>query len=544
MMQNDNQHSRDWRPGRIIVFSLLALIGLLLLIQVLLTFVAEPLLKNKIASALAGNSQDLTARVEDVDLSLLNRQIRLENLVLFQKDSLHSSPQNQPFLIDSLSVPLAVAGGIQILPFLFSDALKVNSVSISQPFLEAVKTSSSSKSKNKKVKKSLYQRINSFVDVLEIDEFLIEGFSTIITDSLTSKDQIASLGNFYLHFSDIRIDSTSPQKTWLPSSTFKGSADSLQWKPSGMYQFKVEHLRFSSTDSLFDVRNFIVNPLYPEYVFSQKIGHEATRVDLKTDSIAFHLLDLPALIEKQKLLASHISIDNSKLEVFFSKILPSGEIHKMIFPHVRFRRLDVPVKVDSVIISNTDITYIEQSNLAPQPGTVTFENTSAVIRNLNNTADQKAITMNTSTEIMGVGLMNAAFRFPANQSGRHSINAYVGPMEMEVLNPALKYLALVQITSGKIDSINFRMELGPQKSDGILKMDYSNLHIEMIDIGKQGKKSDDDIKTLLANLFAVDEKDKPPLREADISYERVLHKSIFNYWWKSLLSGLKNCIGL
>jgi hypothetical protein len=115
---------------------------------------------------------------------------------------------------------------------------------------------------------------------------------------------------------------------------------------------------------------------------------------------------------------------------------------------------------------------------------------------------------------------------------------------MEVLNPALKYLALVQITSGKIDSINFKMELGPQKSVGVLKMDYSNLYIKMIDIGMKGKKDEDEIKTFLANILAIEEKDEPPLRNANISYERVLHKSIFNYWWKSLLSGLKNCIGL
>lgn len=544
MMQNDDRHSRDWRPGRIIVFSLLALIGLGLLIQLLLAFVAEPLLKDKITSALAGKSQDLTARIEKVDISLLNRQIRLEHLVLFQTDSLQSV-QNQPFLIDSLSVPLAVASGIKIWSFLFGDALKIGSVSIREPFLKGVKTTSSINPTSKKVKETLYQRIHSFVDVLEIDGFSVEGFSAIITNSSASQHPIASLGNFSLRFSDIRIDSTSPQRTRLPSSTFEGSADSLQWTPpSGMYQFRLARLRFSSTDSLLDVQHFVINPLYPRYEFSRKIGHEATRIDLQTDSIAFHSLDLPALVEQQKLLASHITIADSKLEVFFSKALPSGKLHKLVFPHVLFRRLETPVQVDSVIVSNADIRYIEQSKLAPQPGSVSFENTSAVIRNLDNTTNEKAITANASTKVMGTGLMKMDFRFPPNSSGTHYISGYVGPMEMEVLNPVLKYLALAQITSGKIDSINFKMELRPQKSTGILKMDYSNFHIKMIDIGKQGKKSEDVIKTFLTNVIAIKEKDEPPLREANISYERVLHKGIFNYWWKSLLSGLKDCVGL
>ncbi|HET6527671.1 MAG TPA: hypothetical protein VFG39_02880, partial [Balneolaceae bacterium] len=434
MMQNTDQHSRDRHPGRIILFILLILIGLLLIAQVLLTLIAEPLLKDKITSTLAGKSQDLTAKVQDVDIALLKRQIQLENLVLFRQDSLQSS-QKQAFTVDSISVPLAVASGIKIFPFLFGDALKINSVLIKQPFLKAIKTSSKPKSKSSKVKKSLYQRIHSFVNVLEIDDFSVEGFSAVIVDSLESPHQIVSLGDFSLQFSDIRIDSTSPRRTRLPSSTFKGSADSLQWTaPSGMYQFRLGHLRFSSTDSLLDIQRFIINPLYPKHEFSRKIGHEATRIDLQTDSIAFHSLDLSALIEQQKLLASHITMDDSMLEVFFSKALPAGELSKQVFPHVLFRRLKIPVQVDSVIITDADIKYIEQSNLAPQPGTVSFENTHAIIRNLDNTANQKAITMNISTKVMGAGLMNVVFRFPPNKSGRHYINAYVGPMKIEVLN--------------------------------------------------------------------------------------------------------------
>src|SRR5699024_2064853 len=126
---------------------------------------------------------------------------------------------------------------------------------------------SNTKLKGSKVKKTLYERIDSFADALEIDEFFISDFSTAITD--TSASKIASLDSFSLQFSDIRIDSASAQKL-LPSAIFKGSAKSLQWEiPSGMYQFKLKRFRFSSTDSLFLVKNFVVNPRYPKYTFSK-----------------------------------------------------------------------------------------------------------------------------------------------------------------------------------------------------------------------------------------------------------------------------------
>lgn len=544
MKQNDQYSSKGfWRSAG---YFILFLIVFILLVQILINTVAEPKLKNKIESTLAGKSQSLTAKVENLDISLFRRQIKVENAILYRRDSLHSSPRSRVF-IDSLSVPGITVSGIQVWPFLVNDNLKIHSVSISKPFLKAFKTSikSTGKSKNRKIRKLLYKQINSFADALKINEFSIESFSAIVTDSLASSKQTGNLENFSLQLSDIRIDSSSPsQRKRLPVSALSGSADSFQWKSSSeMYKFSSRSFLFSSEDSLLSIKDFKIKPLYPKYKFSRIVGHETDRVDLDIETVEVAALDLSALIAKQKVIGSSINLTNSDLEVFHSKRPPWGEIKKKVFPHLLFRQLKIPVKLDSVVVTNADITYSEHKNGVPKPGTVTFENTHAVIKNLNNTANQEPITMDTSTKVMGAGAMKVSFSFPPNPSGTHYINGSVGSMDMKELNPVFKYLALVQIKSGKIDSIDFQMELGPHQSKGTLKMDYSNLYIKMIDFGTKGNKNKDPVKSFLANSFVIDEKDEPPLGEAQISFERVLHKAISNYWWKSLLSGLKNSIG-
>jgi hypothetical protein len=42
----------------------------------------------------------------------------------------------------------------------------------------------------------------------------------------------------------------------------------------------------------------------------------------------------------------------------------------------------------------------------------------------------------------------------------------------------------------------------------------------------------------------VDEKDPIDKRTGEIEFVRDIHRSIFNYWWKSLLSGLRSAFDL
>jgi hypothetical protein len=53
------------------------------------------------------------------------------------------------------------------------------------------------------------------------------------------------------------------------------------------------------------------------------------------------------------------------------------------------------------------------------------------------------------------------------------------------------------------------------------------------------------MKSVLANTFKVkSDNTGENIRTGAINVEREINKSVFNYWWKSMLSGLKSSIGL
>lgn len=98
---------------------------------------------------------------------------------------------------------------------------------------------------------------------------------------------------------------------------------------------------------------------------------------------------------------------------------------------------------------------------------------------------------------------------------------------------------------GRILGLEFDMNLSEDRSTGELILQYENLKTSLLDEESSGESFGNKAKSLLANTFKIKSENKgEDLRVSKIDFEQVRDKSVFNYWWKSLLSGLKESIGL
>jgi hypothetical protein len=147
---------------------------------------------------------------------------------------------------------------------------------------------------------------------------------------------------------------------------------------------------------------------------------------------------------------------------------------------------------------------------------------------------------------MGKARLTANFSFPmADSSNKQHIKGNLQPMEMQTLNEALVPLASVRINSGQILGMDFDMTLGEQQAEGEVKLRYEKLNISLLNKKSNKEEFANKISSLLANTFKIKSKNKGnDLRIGKVDFEREEEKSTFNYWWKSLLSGLQSSIGL
>jgi hypothetical protein len=84
-------------------------------------------------------------------------------------------------------------------------------------------------------------------------------------------------------------------------------------------------------------------------------------------------------------------------------------------------------------------------------------------------------------------------------------------------------------------------------SDGELFLNYRDLKLLSLRENKEDKVVPNVVKTLLINAFIendLDKNDPRPKRKGDIHFVRNQNKFIFNFWWKSLLSGIKSATGV
>ena len=118
---------------------------------------------------------------------------------------------------------------------------------------------------------------------------------------------------------------------------------------------------------------------------------------------------------------------------------------------------------------------------------------------------------------------------------------------LDALNIMLKNNANILIKEGYADKLEFSFHANEKYSSGSLLFLYHDLKIELLNKETNKSALKEKLISFVANKFLIKEsnpkKNEPPRREL-IFYQRNPNRFIFNYTWKSVLSGLKPTIGI
>jgi hypothetical protein len=187
-------------------------------------------------------------------------------------------------------------------------------------------------------------------------------------------------------------------------------------------------------------------------------------------------------------------------------------------------------------------------NILDERGFVEFDELNATLTNITNIVENIRgngnLVLDVETSIMGESKLNANFVLPYGEFTQ-SISGSVEALDPTILNAVLEPLALIRIEDGDVHSLHFDMELGENSAAGEVTIIYDGLNISLLDDDGLDKNLRTRISSFFANTFAVksDNREDDP-RIGEVSFERDREKSVFNYWWKSLQSGLESSIGL
>src|SRR5699024_1570885 len=178
--------------------------------------------------------------------------------------------------------------------------------------------------------------------------------------------------------------------------------------------------------------------------------------------------------------AGYIEINKARLEDYMNRGVPGGPPDIKTLPFVRFKNMQQPIKIDSLKIHDSYISYSEYHSKAPRAGIVTFEKLNGTFHDISNYPEDKAkgltTTLDVRSQVMGTGPLEVHFEFPMDtQNAFHKIKGKLGSMPMMDFNSMSRYVAKVYINKGLLNSLEFEMTLNRDKSNGTVIMNYKNL---------------------------------------------------------------------
>lgn len=440
--------------------------------------------------------------------------------------------------------------------------LLVDELKIHQPRLTIHNYSEGKKKKKDTVALDKIQQfdahalIEKYFDSLDVKVLNIEGANLEWSNKV--EEQLPfTIGDIAANILDLHVDSSTVYRNYgypyAREFVLQVKESSFTTKDS-LYTFNMGLLRADPVSEQLLIENFSVVPQKSLYQFARDVGHRTVRMNLNIEKINLQHIDLHYLVRDLAFMVGKITIEEVDLSVFQDSRLPRPE--PSIKPLVQEAILNIPIpfRLDTLELKKGNIQYQEHRAEAEEPGKISFEElymTAYNISNLDSLVERNmSMEADVHTRFMGKSWLDIHFDFPLNDPDQmHHVSGEMYELPLDVMNGMLESTAFASVESGHAYAVKFDFSANDKVSQGDMHFAYRDLKIKLLN-----KEDPDDPKlkeklgSLVANLFVI-KTDNPSsnsqsLRIGVINFERDTDKSVFFYWWRSLLSGLKGSMGI
>jgi hypothetical protein len=427
-----------------------------------------------------------------------------------------------------------------------------------------------------------------FDKTLTIDEFLIEKPEVVVTLPLEAKEVIEDVkkeeppkkssqllkkimlskitlegGSFKLIRNDI-ILASSPNITIYAKeiNLEKNSKDEPIGFTYGDYTISLTTINLHSESSLYDItlgsftaskndltillNNLVVSPKYDKKEFSKKLDFQNDRFDLKIKEMAITHTGLWKLLENKPLEITMLRIDSLDADIYRDKNVAFNFNRFPTFYNESFRKIDIPLLIDTVMITNSRINYGELVAERPSAGNIRLENFELQTYNLTTLVEEdtnvNVMHIYVQAKVMGEGPLNAELILPLEGNLRvFECSGSVGSMQLSPLNDMLEPSINMKFNAGKVNRMTFYFKADDNASKGWMEFLYNDIDVVLL---KKDPDKQWGFVSLLANTMTLSNNPAPgkDLKIVEIGYERDKNKGIINYVWKTIQSGMIHTI--
>ncbi|MFW6290589.1 MAG: hypothetical protein ACOC0R_06440 [Mariniphaga sp.] len=509
--------------------------GIILVVVATVIFVGALILGNFIEDELQSRQMG-TYHVQsrEAEVNVLRRGITIRHAVI------EDTAANQKF-----SSPEIKATGIHIFPFVFNDEIIVNKLHIQQPEITVIRSKGKEESGQQK---DASTEQDSEIERIRIKQLEITDAAVLLLNkdsgdadtllSIHSGLEIRNLNIFSDH-QQLKFNAHSAEnlEVRLTNGTYN--------LPGGLYKLQFGAINLSTEQRTLNLEDLDFSSLHSKYDIAKQTGAETDWYDITLKQFNIKDISMKALLQDTAVVFGTAVLAGLDANIFRDKRPPFPDKPDSKLPMEMLTGLPLPLYSDSILIKEGNVIYEEHGEESSEPGKITFNQLYASIYNLGTIKDSTdgPTAMAVRARVMNETLLRAEFTFPDNEhTHQYRVSGSMEPVKAAVFNPMLVPAAFVKVEEGQIKGMDFDFTYDNDNSEGNLALQYENLDIILLDKEDGSQKT---IKTFLTETFVLQEdnlREDKSYKEGTISFEREKKKSIFNYWWKSLFSGIKDIL--
>ena len=475
--------------------------------------------------------------IDELTFSTSDRRILARNLALKPKTRNNKEDQFE------LQIPTLAMNDFDIDKAYKNDQFTFESIVVDKPTFQLSNNAKDSLKFNP-FKINLYPHFESFADVFSSKLVNINDANITVFKNGQKKLQ----EKISLSLTKIRIEN-KPSQGFMHSLDFSFQIPNLK-RQEKLYQFSIGETSYSSVNDRFTAKDIRIVPNFSRDDHQKQVGFQSDYFSGKIDSISISQPNIKRWFDKEELAGKYMAVNGLNLDVYRDKQLPFNEAQRPKMLQDLIKSVKVPLSVDSLILARSQVSYSERKETDNLEGKIRFTNIRARILPFTNIKTSNGAIPNFDIHASATIQDSCQLKVNMNYLMNHPENKFtvkgsLSPFNMQILNPVLEPLAMISIRSGKVNQFQFDFSANQTSANGQLFFGYDNLKISVLEM-KDGNTKDSRFASFLANSLLLRGKNPrgKELLPDEIAFQRDQKRSVLNYWWKSIFSGVKNTLDI
>jgi hypothetical protein len=526
--------------------------GIFLFIVIIVLVGINSYLGFKIKEAIGteiNNNPDSTLIINysDIDINIYTGFIRINDLVIEPgNEKTNSFHQGNIKSLFSIKIASFSVSGVHVLDFLTEEELKIGKVKVKDADIDII-VNNSLKAVNPNENKGTLQIFSGKLKGISVKKILLKDINLTVSDIKKEKDPYIKLNSLSISINGVNVDSTTIRNP-IPASFESIIVETKEFIYSApeYYSMNFSGLNFTLQDSTLKIANFQLKPKYSRTVYNKKISYENDLFDISTKAVIIHRIGLQSFISNKELNIPLIEVIHPDIDIYRNKRLPDAPYKYKPLLGSLIKKIPIPVLIDTLKIENGKLVYGELHQHRDTPGEVEFNKLDIIGYNITNQKAQTSLHPEMRLDInalfMGKAKLQVNFKFDQSKANDYfTVRGEMGRINATEINRVSESMMMVKIKSGDIKKASFNFTANDDESNGILKLDYKNLSVDVL-------KREKNKKYITLSLFAnglIKHNNTPEGKKYKtglIRFSRNKNKALPNYLWKSIQSGLVSII--